>query len=105
MAIPMPSYRGSYFAHTVTTSITVRTGKRYPWTPPGALKPIWLPVKEGRVECTWTWDGEKWLTDAEWKKKFPARNAGKVLVSKHDFKLGGHGSMAHRLNNRAKLMK
>ena len=103
MAIPMPSYRGKFFAQTVTTRVRVATGKRYPWTPPGSDKQIWLPVKESRIECSWTWDGSRWLTDAEWKKKFPRKRDGKVLVSKHDFNLGGHGSMSARLRNRAKL--
>ena len=105
MAIPMPSYRGRYFAHTVTKRVRVATGKRYPWHPPGAHKPIWLPVKEGRIECTWTWDGERWLNPDEWEKKFPSKRAGKVMVSKHDFNLGSHGSMAQRLRNRATFKK
>jgi len=103
MSVPMPSYRGRYFGHCVTQRIRVATGKRFPWHPPGAVKPIWLPVKESHVVCSWTWDGQRWLNPVEWKEKFSPKRAGKVLVSKHDFNLGGHGSMAARLRNRAKL--
>tara|TARA_Y100000592_G_scaffold78257_1_gene123001 strand:+ start:367 stop:723 length:357 start_codon:yes stop_codon:yes gene_type:complete len=101
-----PDYPGKFFGHCVTSYIRVPTGKKFPWYPPGADQPVWLPIKEGRVICSWTWDGANWLDPAQWETKWPStprRGSKSILVSKRGVTLGGHGSMAQRLRKRATL--
>jgi|8_EtaG_2_1085327.scaffolds.fasta_scaffold00012_99 hypothetical protein len=82
--LPKPEYIGAFHGQTRTLTYRVKTGKRFPWKAPSG-QTVWIPIKESRISLEWTWDANdrKWLTDIEWKRKYPAPNAGKFQVSKH----------------------
>lgn len=72
-----PSYRGTYVGQTVAGEQKTYTGKKIPVVDKETGETFFVPVKEKQTKCYWTWDGEQWLTDEEWKAKF---STGKKFV-------------------------
>ena len=84
--LPAPPFRGVTDGQCRTVEWRVKTGKRFPWTPPGRAEPIWLPVIEGRCIICWIWDAREreWVDADIWRMRRAGQNAGKICVSKHD---------------------
>lgn len=72
-----PTERGKYIGQTIAGEQKVKTGKKIPIVDKETGETVFLPVREKQTKCYWTWDGEQWLTDEEWKAKF---GAGKKFV-------------------------
>ena len=62
-----PDYPGTFLGECKYGTIKVATGKRFPIYKDDG-EHIWIPVKETRDRYYWTWDGKRWLTEAQWQR-------------------------------------
>jgi hypothetical protein len=91
-SLPMPDFPGKFDGQCRTLEVRVRTGKRYPWTPPGQSEAVWLPVMESRVRVVWAWDAVlgEWTDGDTWamRRRAMANRTGDRparMPSKNDF--------------------
>jgi hypothetical protein len=86
-----PDYPGSW--HGQLTTVCQKEPKilpngkihRIPVQSKSADEKKWMTVKIVTCKPQWVWDSvsREWLSEADWQKKYPAKSAGKVLVSKN----------------------
>lgn len=72
----MPTFKGSFFGQSVSGEQKKGKPKFIPIVDKETGEETTLPVRSKDIQCYWTWDGERWLTDEQWKAKYASAKPG-----------------------------